>query len=233
MEESKLNELLERYRSGEATPEDKAFLESWYLEHNQSMPFLLSDKDKEADIDEAWSRINNGHFQIKKLFARYRLVAAASVMFFVFLGGYYLTHQKKQEKIDLVKNDIAPGKNKATLTLANGKKVILSDAGNGQLADQAGVTVSKTKTGELIYTTRGQQNKDQNIIAFNTLSTANGEQYHVILPDGTNVWLNAASSLKYPITFTGNERLVELTGEAYFEVTHNKDKPFKVKTSQQ
>ena len=234
MEDSKLNELLERYRTGKATPEDKAFLESWYLSHNQSSPFLMSDSDREKDIDKAWKIIQENQFPSGKYSIWFRIAAAASLLIFLSLGSYFLFHHKNQvEKNNLVKNDIAPGRNKATLTLANGQKVILSDSVNGQLASEAGVTINKTKTGELIYTAHAAPDKNPETTQFNTLATSNGEQYHVVLPDGSNVWLNAASSLKYPIAFNGNERLVELSGEAYFEVTHNKKMPFKVKTAQQ
>lgn len=116
-------------------------------------------------------------------------------------------------------SNIAPGRNTATLTLSNGKKIKLSEVPVGQLSNESGISISKTRDGKLIYTIAADDNKANAQSEFNTLSTAIGETYQIHLPDGTNVWLNAASSLKYPADFgTGSERKVQLSGEAYFEV---------------
>lgn len=122
--------------------------------------------------------------------------------------------------------DIAPGGNKATLTLANGSVITLNDARNGQLAQQKNSVVNKAKDGEVVYQADNQQTVAA--VELNTITTPRGGQYAVVLPDGSKVWLNAASSLKFPVAFTGAERNVELTGEAYFEVAKNRLKPFKV-----
>ncbi|MCD0486832.1 FecR domain-containing protein [Pedobacter sp. MC2016-14] len=116
-------------------------------------------------------------------------------------------------------NDIDAGKNGATLTLADGRKIRLSDAVTGKLATEAGVSIVKTREGQLQYSVLlNQQGKEK--ATFNTLSTARGEMYQVVLPDGSKVWLNASSSLKYPSSFTSvKERRVELVGEAYFEIS--------------
>jgi transmembrane sensor len=150
-----------------------------------------------------------------------------------FANRYYLgNHQVAVVKP--FKNDIPPGSNKAILTLGNGHKIILADAKNGQLADDANTKITKAKDGRLIYnTTANSAQAEQQAIDYNTISTPNGGQYEVVLPDGTKVWLNASSSLRYPTRFMGNERKVELWGEAYFEVAHNKAMPFKVKTVKQ
>ena len=232
MEDKELNELWERFRSGQATPEDEAFLESWYLKHNQSAPFEVNDQERMEDVDRVWDDIQKKQSS-KKLNGRYRLTAAA-ILLFVFTGTYCLLHRKAQDAEPRIsKTDVKPGKNQATLTLASGKKLILNNTLSGQLANEAGVTITKNSKGELIYTTQASGSTKQSSNRINTLATSKGEQYQVILPDGSHVWLNAASTLKYPVAFTGNERLVELTGEAYFEVTHNKAMPFKVKTRQQ
>ncbi|HEY0176147.1 MAG TPA: FecR domain-containing protein, partial [Pedobacter sp.] len=120
-----------------------------------------------------------------------------------------------------------PGGNKAVLTLADGSKISLTDAVNGALAEQAGITVNKTKDGQLIYTV-SKIRPGTDSAAYNTIETPKGGQYQVILPDGTSVWLNAASSLRYPAFFTGNERKVQLEGEAYFEVAKNPAMPFRI-----
>jgi hypothetical protein len=131
--------------------------------------------------------------------------------------------------------DIKAGGNKAILTLDNGSKIILDDAINGVIAKQMGIRISKTSDGQLIYT---QTEADTmaagaKILVYNTIETPIGFQYRINLPDGSKVWLNASSSLRYPVIFKGNERLVELTGEAYFEVTHNDKMPFMVKAAGQ
>jgi len=100
----------------------------------------------------------------------------------------------------------------------------------GQLAVQGNMAISKANNGQIKYNAISGEN---NLILINTVTTQRKEQYHLTLADGTNVWLNAASSIKYPTAFTGNERRVEITGEAYFEVAHNKDKPFLVTTNGQ
>lgn len=234
MEESELKDLLERYRTGRATPEDKAFLESWYLTHNPSVPFEMEDEERADDVNTVWALIRPDKVSSKNIYVWYRFSAAAVVLFIISLGGYFLLLQKKQVSIHiLAKNDVAPGKNRATLTLADGRKVVLGDAANGKLVSEGRVAISKTQNGEIIYTAPAIAGKAQGPAQFNELETARGEQYQVVLPDGSHVWLNAASSLKYPVVFTGKERLVELNGEAYFEVAHNKAMPFKVKTLQQ
>jgi len=137
----------------------------------------------------------------------------------------------KGQKGNTYAHVIKPGVNKATLTLANGKKIILTDSLHGQLANEAGVKVSKTKQGEIIYTTGSNEDSGQPALQYNTLTTQRGEQFQIVLPDGSHVWLDAASSLKYPVAFKGNQRKVELTGQGYFEVSHNTAMPFIVKTA--
>lgn len=134
---------------------------------------------------------------------------------------------RDDEKIIAGQPDIAPGVNKAVLTTADGSTISLADAAHGFLRDENGTTITITATGELTYT-NGKSAEGAGT-TFNTLSTPRGGQYKVVLPDGSRVWLNAASSLKYPTAFTGPDREVELTGEAFFEVTKNTAFPFKVK----
>jgi transmembrane sensor len=133
---------------------------------------------------------------------------------------------------DLVKQDVAPGGNKAVLTLADGRIINLSDAANGNVAEQAGMAITKAADGKLVYTVK-DQNENQ-VLNYNTIATPVGGQYQVNLPDGTKVWLNAASSLKFPSSFAKlKDREVQLSGEAYFEVAHNAKVPFIVKTNRQ
>ena len=126
--------------------------------------------------------------------------------------------------------DLPPGGNKAVLTLGDGSEIILDSAKNGNLGNQGNSNITKSKTGELIYNEGSA--KAVNTIVFNTVTTPKGGQYHIVLPDGSGVWLNAASSLKFPTSFTGKERRVEITGEVYFEVMHNAKMPFIVKINE-
>ncbi len=125
-----------------------------------------------------------------------------------------------------VQHDAAPGKDGAILTLADGTQIILDDAANGQLATQNGTAVVK-EDGTISYSPSGVGG------TYNTMSTPNGRQYSLVLPDGSKVWLNAASSITFPTAFVGKERRVEITGEAYFEVAKDASKPFHVLTKDQ
>lgn len=135
-------------------------------------------------------------------------------------------------------NDIAPGKDKAILTLGDGSKIILDDAREGILANQGGNSILKTAEGELIYTFSGEESiavpvPEAGIINYNTIETPKGGKFQVVLPDGSKVWLNAASSLRFPAAFNGRMRQVELKGEAYFEVAPDKSRIFEVITRDQ
>jgi ferric-dicitrate binding protein FerR (iron transport regulator) len=120
---------------------------------------------------------------------------------------------------------IKPGGQKAILTLSDGSKIVLDSAGNGLLTKQGGANIIKIANGQLQYIAN-QANSSETV--YNTMSTPVGGQYQLVLPDGSNVWLNSSSSITYPTSFSRNERGVQITGEAYFEVAHDKTKPFHV-----
>ncbi len=160
-----------------------------------------------------------------------RWLIAATVVMVLGLTTYFLTenwHQYKTQgasssiRTPKINNDVLPGGNKAVLILADGSTVDLDDANSDTLVKQGQATVIKTN-GKLLYNVA---DPNQHEILYNTIFTPRGGQYKVILPDGTNVWLNAASSLYFPTSFTGNERRVKITGEAYFEVAKNALMPF-------
>jgi ferric-dicitrate binding protein FerR (iron transport regulator) len=148
----------------------------------------------------------------------------------------YLWNTQQQEKPALsktsvpapVENDVAPGGNKALLTLADGQTIVLDSAANGALAHDGGAEIRKTADGQIVYAAGAAAAREP--VVYNTMSTPRGGQYQVTLPDGTNVWLNAASSITYPTVFAGPSRTVKITGEAYFEVTKDPAKPFIVET---
>ncbi|PWG80917.1 anti-sigma factor [Pararcticibacter amylolyticus] len=160
-----------------------------------------------------------------------KIAVAASIAAVMGIGTLIYVNRHNKHNIEtLAVNDVAPGKVGATLTLANGKKILLTDAVNGQLAREAGVKISKSKNGQLLYQVTGDGGEDK----INTLTTANGETYQVRLPDGSQAWLNAASSLTYSASLIKNgNRSVKLTGEGYFEIAKDKLHPFVVETATQ
>lgn len=157
-----------------------------------------------------------------------RITAAAAILLLIGSVAYYSWLKPlKKEAVASSAADILPGGNKATLTLGDGSVIVLDSAANGALAQQGSSQITKTKSGELVYAQTAQHagaplTTHHSPLAYNTLATPRGGQYQLVLPDGSKVWLNAASSIRYPAAFTGNERRVEITGEAYFEVTKKK-----------
>jgi len=172
--------------------------------------------------------------KVSKLWPRLAGVAAilAIVVFSLFLkNGVLNTDSNRMTSISAAE-DIAPGTNTATLTLANGRKIVLSASLNGVLAAESGVRISKTANGEITYEVVGHDLGDQR--GLNILSTDKGETYRVKLPDGSLVWLNASSKIEYPAQFTAlKSRKVKLFGEAYFEVQKDEKHPFIVETKGQ
>ncbi|NML41010.1 FecR family protein [Chitinophaga sp. G-6-1-13] len=150
--------------------------------------------------------------------------AAAALVMVLGLGTYVWLY--RPSKPDMPREqaiaDITPGSNEAKLTLADGSTITLDSAGNRVM--RQGVAAVRQQGGSLHYEAKG----DGTTITYNTLSTARGRQFQLVLSDGTKVWLNAASSIRYPTTFTRGERKVEVSGEAYFEVTANARQPFVV-----
>lgn len=160
------------------------------------------------------------HF-IKTTWFRY----AAAVILVIGLGAYIWSETGKNNRAVAEITDIVPGHDGAILTLADGTQVILDSAGSGVVAIQGGTEIS-LKNGQLAYNPNSAV-----ATTYNTMTTPKGRQFQLVLPDGSKVWLNAASSITYPTAFTGKERLVNVTGEAYFEVTGNAKQPFKVKVN--
>jgi len=226
--------LLDQYKAGNCTEEEIAFIESWYLVYQEgTLHEDLSLAEREADMDEVRNSLALEYPKPRQVRLWPRLLATAAAILIVFGAGLYFYMDRNNPTVPVYANDIpSKGKNTATLTLANGEKIELSEARIGKLADQAGIQISKTKDGQLIYEVKEEANAPAN--KWNTLSTAKGETYMVRLPDGTKVWLNNASALKYPATFSNlKKRSVELNGEAYFEVAKDQLHPFVVKTAEQ
>lgn len=170
---------------------------------------------------------------VRRLPSRWWSYAAAAAIILFSLTGYFLWNNHKRqlpvaEQIS-PKNDVMPGGNHAVLTLANGTHIILDSVGKGNLGIQGGAQVTKINAGSLTYKTT---TNDPTTVYYNSIATPAGGEYQVTLADGTQVWLNALSSLKFPTSFHGATRTVEVTGEAYFEVAKNMAKPFIVKVNE-
>jgi transmembrane sensor len=234
MQQEQAKKLLKKYIDGKATEQEKALLEAWYLQFEIKELPQPDELLKQGQLDRVrlaileHSNTNTG-VKVRRLWPR--IAAAASIILCLGFGGYFLFHKTSTPQLTAqnAKQDIAPGGNKATLTLSNGKQIILTGAKNGKLAEQGNATINKTADGEVVYTNQASSPLERaGSEAYNTVSTPRAGQYHLKMEDGTNAWLNAESSIKYPVSFTGKDRVVEITGEVYFEVAHNAQKPFRV-----
>ena len=240
MDQERIYILIKKYRDNTATAAEREELLNWYREnayHDAEFP------ESEEMTGEAMLARLNRETKPAKTKPVFRWVAAASAVLILGVAGLLITRLLTTDRENfprrVAQSNIHPGGNKAILTLANGKKISLTDAGNGQIASQNGIKVTKAANGQLVYTITDRENlpgasSSTDLDAFNTIETPKGGQYQVVLPDGSKVWLNAYTSLKFPVSFNNQkERRVELSGEAYFEVAHNKDLPFRVVTTRQ
>ncbi|KQC02048.1 FecR family protein [Pedobacter sp. Hv1] len=198
---------------------------------NQSEGLELEETKQQELLQYIYAHDQNVNNKIVKKKLWPRMVAAASIVLVAGVGFYFYKSNSQVEQQPVYVNDVNPGKNGATLTLANGQKILISEANTGNIASQSGIKISKTADGQIIYEISGA---NSGTLEYNTLSTTRGEQTKVRLPDGSLVFLNAASSLKYPASFASlKERKVELSGEGYFEISKDKAHPFIVKTAKQ
>jgi transmembrane sensor len=168
----------------------------------------------------------------RKYTGTFRLAAAAAILLAMAIPATYLLrhHTPAPTPVNNALAQAAPAtsSHKAVLTLANGEKIVLDEKGMQQLAKQGNSTI-RTKNGQLVYEkTTGEASTP----LYNTLTTAAGETYPLVLADGSKIWLNASSSIRFPATFAGNERKIALTGEAYFEIAHDAHKPFRIQVKQ-
>ncbi|GAB3699005.1 DUF4974 domain-containing protein [Spirosoma flavus] len=252
-------DLIAKYLKGVLSDQEQKELDDWIAQsdHNRALFIKLTQESTisneleafgSSDKTEAWEKIAHesgfsspkdaSYIGIRSL----RYVAAAAVILIIGLLIYpSFKKQNSPKPVAEKPKDFAPGGNKAVLTLADASKIILDDVADGQIARQADVVITKTADGQLLYGggSAGVSSKVSPAQpSYNTITTPRGGKFRIILPDGSKVWLNAASSLKYPTKFTGNERIVSLTGEAYFEITPQKNArkqsmPFRVHSASQ
>jgi len=231
--DKRIEELAEKWRRQEITEQERQEFDAWYNTHNDS---FIEENTDETEI-ELKDRIYNKILERESIksykpntLSWKRLSIAASILIALSAGGWMLVKQHHQQQQQQAMAHITSGGNKAILTLAGGKQIILTSAQNGTIAKQGNILINKTADGKVTYLVNDQIAATTD---YNTISTPRGGQYWVTLADGTRVLLNASSSLRYPVAFSGKTREVELTGEAYFEVVHNAAQPFKVKAERQ
>jgi transmembrane sensor len=259
MPSERINFLVERYFSNNCTEEEKYELMQWANtaseselekilyqswtshESNLEMPEEMSQRILASifSVNEYQEEEYSLPEEVSPIFWRTSYGIAATIALIISAGlfiwfQYNTVDQRIENRIvqvkEFEKNDILPGSEKAILTFDDGSKIVLDNSKNGTLGKQGETNILKPEKGQLVYqATQGTVTQPM----YNTVTTPKGGQYQIVLSDGTKVWLNAASSLRFPLVFSGNERKVEMTGEVYFEVAKNAKKPFKVITDGQ
>jgi transmembrane sensor len=238
MKKADFQDLIGRYMAGTASLAEQRLLEAYYERLQGRSDPLPADQEERLRLEMLEEILRSAGIEKSRVVPMgrrwWRYAAAAAVVLLLGGGGYYYLFMPKAGsrvvQVERFKNDVQPGGNRAILTLANGSKLVLDSAGNGQIAQQGGVGVQQLGNGQLAYRVLAAK---PTAVLYNTLQTPRGGMYQLRLPDGSRVWLNAESSIRYPVYFTGKEREVELSGEAYFEVIKNVSKPFVVKTANQ
>ncbi|MBL4675843.1 MAG: FecR domain-containing protein [Mucilaginibacter sp.] len=238
MDEIQFRQILKKYLKGEASQAEIELLHAYYDLFEQKPDASANVNQDELDRikNEIRDTVDRGIINHKPSLS-YRVInknqwlkIAALFLVLVSVGVYALTrHRSLQEQY--AQYDIKPGTHKITLTLSNGEKLEIDPNKQGQIVSQQNTSVRQQKGNQLIYSP-GVALADS-VVRYNNIDVPGGLSYQLVLADGSKVYLNAGSSLRYPVSFSADTRTVELSGEAYFEVAHDAHKPFIVKASGQ
>jgi len=229
--------LLKQYEAGACSPEQKALLEKWFADKQTSSNWRWSSEEERLLVQRLMRiHIEDQIFKKKPekrnagVFTLRKMAVAASLLLCCLAAAWFFRTNSDNRKIKryYTEKAVKPGSKAAKLTLSDGYEITLEDADTGTLFNKGGVKVSKLANGQLLYEAAEAPFQNRN----NTLSIPRGGQYRITLPDGTIVWLNSATSLTWPTAFTDKERVVTLSGEAYFDVAKNSEQPFKVKAGE-
>lgn len=239
-------QLLDKYLNGDASEEEAHLLKEYYRRLDEKSNENLSEEEEQIlyrkMLENIYEEIHGEqHIKRRPPVKRIRIFwyAAASVVLILLssAGIYFFEHSQLIHQIAVHKqlHDITPGGNRALLTLSNGATIVLDSAHQGQLASQGNSKIVKAGSGLLLYQSpvgnmQVAGGGVESSVQYNTLTTPRGGKYQLVLPDGSKVWLNSASSIRYPTAFTGKTREVAVTGEVYMEVTEDADHPFIVTT---
>lgn len=246
--------LLERYTNRSATLQELQELTIWMAQREDDTPLHLHLQNlveqpatslENVNWDQLYAGIEEqmtGQWQpsaatddgparivpFRSRFLRYA-VAILLILGAITVAWFVVQHNKHNTGQEMAKNtkpsDILPGRDRAVLTLADGRDIVVDSSVNGQLAQQGNVSIVKTSDGQIVYRPRGIAGR---AVLQNTMTTPRGSQFQLVLPDGTKAWLNAASSISYPVAFAGDERRVKVSGEVYFEVARRPGQAFVV-----
>ncbi|MDP2414693.1 FecR family protein [Daejeonella sp.] len=238
MTREEYNALYEKYLSGNCTSEEREAIENYQDSIDLDSHHWIKDQMGEQELVKETIHselLNSIARQKRRQIHRIRTwYAAAAVILLILSSGLYFNNLKKKTTViaktesPRFKNDVLPGDNRAILTLDDGSQINLDDAQNGVLASEDNTDIRKIGSGQLEYSASV---KLIETVKYNTLSTPMGGQYQLSLPDGSRVWLNSGSSIRFPTAFIGKERIIELKGEAFFDIRENKKMPFIVRTN--
>jgi ferric-dicitrate binding protein FerR (iron transport regulator) len=231
MSQQDAKSLIKKYQSGLCSPEERAIVENW-LTFGEATGLNLSDEELDADLAELRQRVIGTDRKTVRLWPRIAVAAVAAIV----VGVYFFNASRHADtpprtEFGAGSQDIAPGKNGATITLGNGKVIQLSDAKTGVVVGSDLKYSDGSSVGRHPEFISGSRTREATML---TATTAKGQTYQFTLPDGTKVWLNADSKLEFPSNFVNRvARFVKLSGEGYFEVSKDKSHPFIVSAKNQ
>ncbi|WP_407427866.1 FecR domain-containing protein, partial [Arcticibacter sp.] len=227
MKKERLLYLLDRFKANECTDQEAQELNEWYTE------LKVDAGEEQPPVDELFTRFQQ---RVQKRGKRKPFYWKAAAAVAVLTCGFLFFNKKPGEKVmtpTMLSAKILPGKSSAVMTLSDGTTVNLDDKQMSNIATQAGILISSAEKGQVRYNGVQRSVADGSQMAYNSIRIPKGGQFKVVLPDGTKVWINSESELRFPVTANGKNRSVWLKGEAYFEVAHNKNLPFLVHTADQ